>query len=253
MNNTDFDDKDIILGLDDYFGNQPICFLKFCKCEEFARQVCEGELYANTPKYFRELELKTKIRGQGDKYELLSVLDVDNIRLIDPKSGLVMFTSSKGKMKTEIKKDANKSLVCFTGLRVNNLSLDYADEKKVVFSVPLDLINQMKEFGDYCAVIGANDLERKIKEYCDASNVQYIFRAVEYCSQQRIDRIEAFNNATIDRFIYKNEDLSFQKEFRLAVDIECPEDHFIRIGKVNSVCMQADELSKMYIEIPYIK
>ena len=39
-------------------GKRPLFYLKFCSCEKFANDVCAGNLYATTPKYFREQETK---------------------------------------------------------------------------------------------------------------------------------------------------------------------------------------------------
>lgn len=244
--------EEIVQGLDDLYGNNPIAFLKFCKEKKYAEQICEGTLYANTPQYFRDEEIKSGVRGQGDKNECLSVQDVENIRMIDHKTGLTMLTAQKGQMKMGIKKDDTISLVCFYGLRIKELTLISFDDYHAVFQIPLDLIDGMKVFGNNCVLIQTKELEERIAKYCEIAKVQYIFDEVIYCQQNRIDRINSFNNATIQRFIYKDEDLAYQHEYRLAIDMECPEDHYIRIGKLqNVVSLMAEDLYKIKIDIRY--
>ena len=55
--------------LESLAGRRPLFYLKFCSSEKFANDVCAGNLYANTPKYFREQEIKSGVRGQGDRFE----------------------------------------------------------------------------------------------------------------------------------------------------------------------------------------
>lgn len=247
------DEKEtIVQGLDDLYGNNPIAYLKFCDKEKFADDICKGLLYANTPKYFRDKEIQSGVRGQGDKNECLSAQEVENICMVDHKTGLTMFTAQKGQLKIGIKKDDTISLVCFFGLRIKELTLISFDEYHAVFQIPLDLIKEMKAFGDYCVVIQTKELDEHIAKYCEMAKVQYIFQEVTYCQQNRIDRINSFNNATIQRLIYKDEDLAYQHEYRLAIDMECPEDHYIRIGKLkNVVSLMAEDLYKIKIDIRY--
>lgn len=155
-------------------------------------------------------------------------------------------------MKIEIKNDDTISLVCFFGLRITELTLISFDEYHAVFEIPVEIIKKMKVFGNYCVVMQTKELEEQITKYCEMENVQYIFKKIIYCQQNRIDRIDSFNNVTLQRFLYKNEDLAYQNEYRLAIDMECPEDHYIRIGKLqNVVSLKAEDLNKFNIEITY--
>lgn len=208
MKITNDEKETIVQGLDDLYGNNPIAYLKFCAEEKFADDICKGLLYANTPKFFREIEIQSGVRGQGDKYECMSVLDVENIRMVDPKTELTMFTAQKGQMKIGIKNDDTISLVCFVGLRITELTLISFDEYHAVFEIPVELIKRMKAFGNYCVVMQTKELEEHIAKYCEIAKVQYIFKKIIYCQQNRIDRIDSFNNATLQRFLYKNEDLA---------------------------------------------
>ena len=93
---------------------------------------------------------------------------------------------------------------------------------------------------------------RKTAVYADASDCEYLFDKIEYCSQQRIDRIQAFNKRTKERFLYKNSDLAYQREYRLAFGHEIPDDHFIRIGTlVNTKILKSEKLKDMCFSIEY--
>lgn len=56
--------------------------------------------------------------------------------------------------------------------------------------------------------------------------------------------MQAFNEGIKERFFYKDSDLSYQREFRLVVDCEIPDDHYIRIGKVSSATILNSEKLK---------
>lgn len=52
--------------------------------------------------------------------------------------------------------------------------------------------------------------------------------------------------------LYKNSDLAYQREYRLAIGIEMPEDHFIRVGKFSSAqYIESDKLKDLYYNVNY--
>ena len=75
---TDEDRQALISKIEDYIGSRPCFYLKFCEEKKFADDVVNGKLFANTPKHFRELELESGKRGQGDQYELISNINIEN-------------------------------------------------------------------------------------------------------------------------------------------------------------------------------
>lgn len=68
-----------------------------------------------------------------------------------------------------------------------------------------------ERFGKYCVIISGKELESKILNYCKTNEYDYIFDKVEYCNQNRINRIEAFRTGSKERFLYKNSDLEYQR------------------------------------------
>lgn len=236
-------------------GKRPLFDLKFCACEKFANDVCAGNLYANTPKYFREQEIKSSVRGQGDKFELISTIETKKITMCDAETGEIFLTAPKGTMRIQFKDDDVIPLVSFVGIPLSDMKLVYADDKRADFVFPFseeEYVSMAKNFGAYCVIINGREIESHIRKYADASDCEYLFDKIEYCSQQRIDRIQAFNKRTKERFLYKNSDLVYQREYRLAFGHEIPDDHFIRIGTlVNTKILKSEKLKDMCFSIEY--
>ena len=69
--------ENLLSQLESFLGTKPICYLKFCSKEEYANSVLEGDLFSNTPRYFREKEKETGDRGQGDADELILALQTE--------------------------------------------------------------------------------------------------------------------------------------------------------------------------------
>lgn len=63
---TDENQRYIIDWLNDKNDGRPYFLLKFCQEERFAKDICAGNLFANTPKWFRDKENESGVRGQGD-------------------------------------------------------------------------------------------------------------------------------------------------------------------------------------------
>lgn len=165
-------------------------------------------------------------------------------------------TFSGGNAKLQFKDDDVVPLVCFVGIPLREMVLISADETHAVFQFPFtaEEYQVMSErFGEYCVIIGANELEQRIDNVCGADECDYVFDAVEYCKQNRIDRMQAFAEYSKKRFLYKNEDLKYQREYRLAVAIEMPVDHFIHFGKLDTAkVLPSSELRNMAFSIEYV-
>ena len=249
------DRSKLVEQLESLAGRRPLFYLKFCSCEKFANDVCAGNLYANTPKYFREQEIKSGVRGQGDRFELISTTETQKITMCDIETGTVFLTAPKGTMRIQFKDDDVIPLVSFVGIPLSDMKLVYADENHADFVLPFseeEYVSMKKNFGAYCVIINGREIESHIRKYAYSSNCEYIFDKIEYCHQQRIDRIQAFNKRDKERFLYKNSDLAYQREYRLAFGHKIPDDHFIRIGILeNTKILRSEKLKDMYFSIGY--
>lgn len=235
--------------------NRPLFYLKFCKEIKFAQDVCDGNLFGNTAEHFRKLEEKSRKRGQGDKFETILNFQTDNITVMDRKTNEVLLIAPKGYFSVQYGVDKVIPIVSFVGIPFEQMNIIEADETHASFTLPFtekEYTSMKEEFGQYCVIISGGELETKIQNYCGLNGYEYIFGKVEYCKQNRIDRIEAFNTGSKTRFLYKNEDLDYQREYRLAVGIEIPDDHFIRIGKISSTfIMKSEELKDLIFKLNY--
>ena len=234
---------------------RPLFYLKFCSCGKFAQDVCNGDLYGNTPEYFRQREIKTGERGQGDQFELLLSIQTENITAIDNETSKVVFTVPKGVFNVQFKEDNLIPIVSFVGIPLGDMEIIDADETHATFKFPFtddEYQTMIERFGEYCVILGAREVEARITAFCNHLGCEYVFDKVEYCDQNRIDRMQAFNKSAKERFLYKNQDLKYQREYRLAVGIEIPEDHFIKVGKFKSAkVIKSNVLRNLIFSINY--
>ncbi len=101
-------------------------------------------------------------------------------------------------------------------------------------------------------MIGGRELDQHIAAYCNSEGCDFLFDRIDYCDQNRIDRMQAFNKSAKERFLYKNKDLEYQREYRLVFAHEIPEDHFIRIGALsNTKILESQQLKDMCFSITY--
>lgn len=235
--------------------DRPLVYLKFCACEQFAKDVCLGNLYANTPKYFREQELKSGVRGQGDKFELISTNDFQDLTMYDEETKSTVFTVHNGNMKLQFKDDDERPLVSFVGIPLSDMKLIYTDGNRSDFVFPFsneEYDFMKKNFGAYCVIINGRELEAHIRKYAYMLDCEYLFEKIEYCTQQRIDRLQAFNKKMKERFLYKNSDLAYQREYRLVFGHEIPADHFIKIGTLeNAKILKSEKLKDMCVSYSF--
>lgn len=253
---TDENERYIIDWLNDKNDGRPYFLLKFCQEERFAKDICAGNLFANTPKWFRNKENESGVRGQGDAYELILPMRFDKVEICNPQTKDIICELGNGSGQFQIKNDDVKPLVSFVGITINEMHPVRVTEDEACFRFPFseeEFEHMSREFGPYCVVVGEKFLRQRISEYAETHHVNYIFDAVHYCESNNIDRMLAFGAAKSNRFLYKNEDLKYQREYRLALDMDLPKDHFIRLGNISAAASYIDsrEMRNMEVVIHY--
>lgn len=147
-------------------------------------------------------------------------------------------------------------MVSFVGMTLRDMKLVYADEKRADFLFPFteeEYDSMVEKFGKFCVIVNGRELERHINYYCEENECDYIFDKVEYCEQNRLDRMQAFSKSAKERFLYKNKDLAYQREYRLVIAHELPIDHFVRIGKLdNTKILETEDMREFKFSIGYI-
>lgn len=247
--------EELIKQLKELLGTKPLFYLKFCRKKEYAQDVCNGKLYANTVDFFRKIEIESGEHGQGDKNELILSMVSESISMFDNETGNLIAKIDGGKVNIAINKDEKVPIVSFIGISLEDMKIIYADETHVDFQLPFSTKEysvMQDKFGQYCVIIYARELEQHIDNAFKSKNCKYIFDSVQYCCINRLDRIYAFANCNERRFLYKNEDFSYQREYRLAVNKEMPNDHYLRIGKIkNAYILPSESLHNIAFTIKY--
>lgn len=252
---SEIDKEHLITELEKLTGIRPLFYLKFCREEKFAQDVCNGMLYANTPKYFREQEIASGERGQGDRFELLSIIEAKGVTMCDSETDEVLMVAPKGTLRIQFKDDDLIPMISFVGMTLRDMKLIYADETRADFLFPFtekEYNSMTEKFGKYCVMLNGKELEQHILNYCNNCCCDYVFDKIEYCEQNRLDRMQAFNTSAKERFLFKNSDLSYQREFRLAIAHEIRKDHFINIGRLlNTRILSTEDIKGLKFSIGY--
>lgn len=245
----------LIEQIENLTSSRPLFYLKFCKCEKYAQDIYNGDLYGNTAEYFRRLELESGERGQGDQFELLLSIQAENMAVINKETGNVVFSAPKSIFRVQFTEDNLTPIVSFVGASLRDMEIINADETHVDLIFPftdIEYKTMTERFGEYCVILDAREVEARIAAYCNYFRFEYIFDKVKYCNQNTLDRMQAFNKRAKERFLYKNSDLEYQREYRLAVARKIPEDHFIKLGAFyNATVINSIELKNLIFSIEY--
>ena len=187
---------------------------------------------------------------------MISVIEAQNINIYDSESGDIVFNGLNGNLRVQYNDDNDIPLVSFVGIPLSQMKLKYADENHADFLFPFsdeEYDTMFEKFGKYCVIINGSELESHIIEFSKAVKCDYIFDKIEYCDQNTIQRIQSFNKASKKRFLYKNTDLAYQREYRLALAIEMPDNHYISIGKLTECkIFKSEKLKNLVLSISYI-
>lgn len=217
-----------------------ILYLKFCSKKEFANDILNGKLYANTPEFFRKKEIETGERGQGDKNELTLTMDATEVEIKDAETGKIFCKISKAIGKFRYNADKTIPMVSFVEINMKDLKEyeEYNGQIEYKFPFSEEEFEEMEnKFGKYCVIIGAHELDERIKETYKNSGIEYVFEPVRYVTPCSFEKMKGYVKELKDRFLYKDSDLKYQKEYRLVLLTKMPDDHYIRVGKLENACI----------------
>ena len=230
------DEKILKEQLKNLLGKEPLFYLKFTGCKEWGQDILNGNLFMNTIEYFRELELKTGIQGQGDRNELKCTFDIFEVKIIDKQTNQIVCTLPKGVFSTEFKSDKDIKLFCLTGITLDDLEVGDYDEDKanLIFPFSIEDVEQIKQdFGEYVVLIDGKKFRQAIHKAANDKNLGMVFEKVIYCEPNTLQRIKAFEKGTEDRFLYKDILFEYQKEYRLAANLPSKQDNYYEIGDIS--------------------
>lgn len=225
---------DIRKELKEFFGERPLFYIKFTREENWAKDILEGKLFMNKVDYYRQLELNSGIKGQGDLSELKAKIIPLEIKIESKDTNLAIPLKVKS-LEFELDEDKQKPVFCITGLTIDDMIIDSYCENSVKLRFPYkkeeaDLLR--KEFGEYVVVLNPKQFEENISNTLNNEGIGWIFGKVKYTGENSFERIEAFSNSTPERFLYKDLEFQHQKEYRLVLDENIENNKTLSIGSL---------------------
>ncbi len=225
---------DIRKELKEFFGERPLFYIKFTREEKWAKDILEGKLFMNKVDYYRQLELNSGIKGQGDLSELKAKIIPLEIKIERKDTNLVIPLKVKS-LEFELDEDKQKPVFCITGLTIDDMIIDSYCENSVKLRLPYkkedaDLLR--KEFGEYVVVLNPKQFEENISNTLNNEGIGWIFGKVKYTGENSFERIEAFSNSTPERFLYKDLEFKHQREYRLVLDENIENNKTLSIGSL---------------------
>lgn len=225
---------DIRKELKEFFGERPLFYIKFTREEKWAKDILEGKLFMNKVDCYRKLELNSGEKGQGDLSELKAKIIPLEVKLKSKNTNVVIPLKVRS-LEFELDEDKHKLVFCITGLTIDDMIIDSYCQNSVKLRFPYkekdaDLLR--KEFGEYVVVLNPKQFEENISNTLNNEGIGWIFGKVKYTCENSLERIEAFSNSIPERFLYKDLEFQYQKEYRLVLDENIDNNKILSIGSL---------------------
>lgn len=208
-----------------------IVYLKFSNNKKYLEDFAKGNWYFNDAEFFRKLEETTKIRGQGDRNELQYVISSGKLVAYDQRTMKEVFSSQFNKGIVSNKADANLPLLCLVGIETESLIKVGEENDKNLYKLPFsdEEFELMREkFGKYCIIIQPIDLHKRLDEL---KKTHYLlFNKINYVKSYDKNKATSFFRSDFSRFFFKDEDLKYQREFRVCIFEKMPENHIFKVS-----------------------
>ncbi|PJN48799.1 hypothetical protein PAEAM_56610 [Paenibacillus sp. GM1FR] len=211
-----------------------IQFVKFTQ-PEFMDSIAKGQLYMNNIDYFVELENRTKLKGQGDRYDGGNVIREIDFKLLDDDTQEVIL---EGITPEAIIRDYSFSRIpiyCMTALKGSDFIV--VDESTKSYIVKPHFTEEVKElmlssFGSKAVIIDSFPFQESVENHFRTNNISYDARLVNYTdfNLNGAERLLNYQYRNIESIFTKDLFFEHQKEFRIALDeIETEEPIVINI------------------------
>ncbi|MDB8805000.1 hypothetical protein [Romboutsia sp. 1001216sp1] len=248
---------DVKKKLKEYYGDMALFYIKFTRKKQWAEDILDGKLFMNKIDYYRNLELNSGIKGQGDIDELKATLELAKVELINEEENITIPIDASN-LKFELSDDKDKPVFCLTGFTIDDLIIDSYGENSVDLKFPYKIedIDALKsEFGEYMVILAHSEFESKIKDAANRENINGLFGKVKYVHKNSMERLRAYQNKSADRFFYKDLEFKHQNEYRVVLDENIENTKIFDIGPIefNMGVKKIDELFDIKITINDIK
>ncbi|WP_283154151.1 hypothetical protein [Guptibacillus hwajinpoensis] len=196
-------------------------FVKFLD-SDYLNDLQDGKLFMNTLGSFIEQEKRTKIRGQGDKYEGAHVFTVGEIQIIDPKTNKVIGTAKTGVFQERYEGVRDIPVFCFTRFNSDDFAVEEETEDEITIRINLDdgtIDRFLQNFGD-TAVLLPGDFPEKFKKSANNQGYEFTIQPCKYEDYSVINpkRKKAFEDLSIGEILsWKDKFFDYQREVRFAI------------------------------------
>ncbi|SDM15319.1 hypothetical protein SAMN05428961_11084 [Paenibacillus sp. OK060] len=201
--------------------NFTLMLVKFTQ-PEFMDSIANGQLYMNNIDYFVELENKTKVKGQGDKFDGANVIRHTKFKLIDSETKEVVL---EGISPEVIQRDYAISKIpvyCMTAFKGNDFAV--VDETSDSYIAKLDISEDVKElmlstFGSKAVIINPFCFIKSVQKHFDDKQIDFYAQLVEYSdfNLNLEERMLNYQNRNITSIFTKDLFFEHQREFRIAL------------------------------------
>ncbi|MFC0907035.1 hypothetical protein ACFHWD_20465 [Clostridium sp. MT-14] len=245
-------------GLEDCY----LFLVKFTK-QKYVNDILDGKLYMNNLKYFIELENKTHIKGQGDRFEAGNVMNNVTMRLY--KSGTKKLISKIPIKRVTMRYNFYEKIpvFCLTVFGTNDFDIFEETNKSCKIKLNIndtDKNNIINNFGEKAVIIRLDKFIDKIEKYNGNNSNSLIYGKVHYedYNVNSINRYKNYANDSLEVLFTKDIYFSPQREFRIISGNNYTNDYFVaNIGTLRdggAYVLDTDEfLNRLEFELNFIK
>lgn len=231
--------------LDVMQDKQVYYFVKFTK-PEYVQDLLDGNLFMQPLKSFIEQEEREQVRGQGDRLEGAAVGQVENLSVVDNRTGEVVAEFGKKGIVFRHPDAGYVPVFCFTAFTKDDFEVVNTNEEYAYVKLSLTEEDKQKiidNFGE-SAVILPNDFPNLVaatipdEHYGQITGVRYVDYSAGVMYKEQV---EQFIEGNIGLAFWKEDFFKYQREFRLAFST-MPTDKAIKyaIGDVLKDCIVVD-------------
>lgn len=245
----------------DFFGDQPIFFLKFSSNLEHLKSLQKGNLFMNNLQYYVDLEEKSGIPGMGDKLEALSVINDVEVSIYQAGTNKLLGKMNAKQANMRHQEAMNKPVFCLYSLTIDMFEIIEYNEPFLKMKIKLsqeELDLMEKQFGNNVLLLSPPAFEQRINQSFKEQGYDFVGEAVKYHDFMinETKRIEAFGNQSPEIFFFKDKKFEHQKEFRIVIlDQDIDKALNIKIPSLehDSIILETSDLTEIEANITFNK
>lgn len=226
--------------LKEIIEDSPLFYFKITREEKWANDIIQGKLFMNTINFYKKLEKEEGLKGQGDKDELTIKLNPIDATIIakDRKDGseLARIPVGMKNLNIEFDNDKKKPVFCIIAITLDDMEIVEDDGNLIRLKLNFSEkeIDRLKsEFGQYVVFIKAFRFQEKLEKSLNSLGINWTLDKVNYTNENMNKRLELTKNNDLKRFLYKDPDFKYQKEYRLILDEDVEDNKILEIEKIS--------------------